>query len=743
MEAIETVVKKFNVSQILLHLNRNKKTGTLTVNTPVFMKKVYLAKGDAIFASSTDEDERLGETLLKLGKITIKQYERSVELLKETGKKQGAILVELGYLTPKDLILGVQYQVREIIYSLFLLKDAEYEFEEGELPSKKVITLQISMGKLIYEGLKRITNLVRIRRELPDMQAILQLSANPSDLLKDIALSPQDERMLSIIDGTKTASELIKSSSSDSFEAMKTLYVLYATGFIEEQNEKVMKGEQTVLSVETIKPDPEEGALKEESPEKQVESAFSETKEELLPSSEKDVESETKNRGNGDSAEHEITLEPISTTDLITPATAEGQIEASSGAIDEPEEKKDVEESRNRRRHKRFKVEGAEVNGEMLFTKEVNVLDMSMSGIALQTDRQLKIGREYLLNLQNEDKIISVKAIVVRSVLSESRTDISGDVIPLYIIGMQFTNISDEKINEIIQFIDNHKTGDQPKIKTNGKMEQRKCNRFPVNVDGKTILNFQELYTVKVISLNGMLIDSSHFLKIEDKLHMKIHLPQDKMIDFIGRVASCSEKDEGDQKRYDIGIEFIQMSEEHKEALNGFFENIEDIRKCDITAVQTEAPANEETSETPSLNTGDADLYVLQGKYADAMAIYNELLAKEPENVHVLKRIEALATLLTNLKDEKERPPRASGALATQTTEVRKRQTNGKISTDGSAELDKPKKNGSPHIHKEPLSGSEKVHREVTINTKKNGSPSRWYGKFVKRILTRHSDNSP
>src|SRR4030043_2316072 len=106
MKDIEKELKKFNFPQILVDLYRNQKTGSLTVNTGDVTKKVYMEKGNAVFASSTDEDERLGETLIKLGKITIEQYDRSVELLKETGKRQGTILVEFGFLPPRDLVLG-------------------------------------------------------------------------------------------------------------------------------------------------------------------------------------------------------------------------------------------------------------------------------------------------------------------------------------------------------------------------------------------------------------------------------------------------------------------------------------------------------------------------------------------------------------------------------------------------------------------------------------------------------------
>src|SRR4030043_2044717 len=205
-------VKNYRLSKILAYLNRNRKSGTLIISAPMFTKKTYLVKGDAIFASSTNEDDRLGEMLIKAGKITLEQYDASVELLKKTGKRQGAILVELGYLTPKELFWGVKYQVREIIYSIFQLEDAEYEFLEGEIPAQEVITLKMSMGNLIYEGVKRIDNWTRIKNELPNADFVLKLSNDPVTLFQDIELGQQDRKMLSIIDGVKTIKELISSS---------------------------------------------------------------------------------------------------------------------------------------------------------------------------------------------------------------------------------------------------------------------------------------------------------------------------------------------------------------------------------------------------------------------------------------------------------------------------------------------------------------------------------------------------
>ena len=228
-------IKDTSLIKILVYLNRNRKTGTLSLMTPSFTKNIYFDGGDVIFASSTYEDDRLGEMLLKAGKISVEQYDSSVEVLKASkDKRQGAILVELGYLTPKDLFWGVKYQVREIIHSMFLIEDGDYAFHEGELPTQEVITLKNSIGNLIYAGVNKIVNWTRIRSEMPHTDSVLRLSEDPLSLFQDIELSQQDKKILSLVDGTRTIKQVVDGSWMGSFEALKVLYVLWSIGMVEE-----------------------------------------------------------------------------------------------------------------------------------------------------------------------------------------------------------------------------------------------------------------------------------------------------------------------------------------------------------------------------------------------------------------------------------------------------------------------------------------------------------------------------
>jgi tetratricopeptide (TPR) repeat protein len=226
-------VREIRFASILVWLSRKRVTGVLSLSTSDFTKKVYLSQGDAVFATSTYTDDRLGIVLLKAGKISVEQYDESAEILKKSGKRQGMILVELGYLTAKDVFEGVKFQVREIIYSMFNIEDAEYEFIEGDLPSKEVITLKMSTGNLIYEGVKRIDSWTKIKNEMPDMDSVLKLSNDPLSLFQNIEFEQQDKKILSLINGKLTIKEVIENSWVSSFEALKIIYMFWSLDIVE------------------------------------------------------------------------------------------------------------------------------------------------------------------------------------------------------------------------------------------------------------------------------------------------------------------------------------------------------------------------------------------------------------------------------------------------------------------------------------------------------------------------------
>jgi Domain of unknown function (DUF4388) len=144
------------LSDILEGLRRRKATGTLTVKKADVAKSIYIRDGQIVFATSTEADDRLGEILVKMGKLTQESLDHALKLYSKNAglKKLGAVMVENGLIAPKDLFGGLKIQVKDIIYSLFLWRDGEYRFVE-RLPTD-IIQLRINFQELISEIIQRI-----------------------------------------------------------------------------------------------------------------------------------------------------------------------------------------------------------------------------------------------------------------------------------------------------------------------------------------------------------------------------------------------------------------------------------------------------------------------------------------------------------------------------------------------------------------------------------------------------------
>jgi hypothetical protein len=144
------------LSDILEQLRQRKATGTLTVRREGIVKSIYTKDGQIVFATSSEPHDRLGEILVKAGKVSQENMDYALKLYKKSVgfKKLGAILVENGLVAPKELFSGLKLQVKDIIFSLFLWHQGDYQFEE-QLPPD-IIQLQINFQELIAEIIRRI-----------------------------------------------------------------------------------------------------------------------------------------------------------------------------------------------------------------------------------------------------------------------------------------------------------------------------------------------------------------------------------------------------------------------------------------------------------------------------------------------------------------------------------------------------------------------------------------------------------
>ena len=248
-------IKQMTVPWLFQGLRAKSRTGTAVFeyiqgqSAEKVTKKVYFKSGDVTFAASNLAADRLGDRLLAAGRITQAQFDASTELIKQTGKKQGAILVELGFLPPQALVESVKDQVKQIILSLFVVRMGSYRFDEGPLPMADIIPLQMSTGNLILDGISNL-DWKDIRKSLPSPTTVIRPAIDPSCLFQDAHLSEDQRTVLSIIDGKRSIEEICNLSGIGDFNAMKSVYVLLALQMAEEG--KIKTEEEMAFAREAV-----------------------------------------------------------------------------------------------------------------------------------------------------------------------------------------------------------------------------------------------------------------------------------------------------------------------------------------------------------------------------------------------------------------------------------------------------------------------------------------------------------
>jgi len=227
-------------------------------------------------------------------------------------------------------------------------------------------------------------------------------------------------------------------------------------------------------------------------------------------------------------------------------------------------------EEQDNRRFRRFTVDVMEINSKLILANEVEILDVSLGGVSVRADRRLNIGNEYTLKMEDRAKSISLKGTVVWSILSDVRKGPGGEMIPIYTAGMKFMDMSDERAAALTDFIEGHKEGYFQQNEMYELGDLRLNIRFNINAPERAVLDCPESYKVKKLSLSGMLIESSKELEVEGRFPMEVSFPDETLVTFNGRVASCLVTKDAEDKNFDVGIEFTEMSKKDAKRLKEF-----------------------------------------------------------------------------------------------------------------------------------------------------------------------------
>lgn len=219
---------------LLRELYVGRKTGVVHFSLGNERRSVRLRRGNLIHGDTNVKEDRLGETLVRQGILTAGDLKRATGFVLRDGKRLGVVLLELGTLDRDRLEDGLALHLRENLMKVFSWNDGAYEFleePEGEEPTD--VTLKVSTGEMILEAVRRVQDPDVVRYALGDIDRVLGHSSDALLRFQKITLSPIDGYVLSRIDGTLSAREVLQLIPQPYEETQRSLFGLLCTGVIE------------------------------------------------------------------------------------------------------------------------------------------------------------------------------------------------------------------------------------------------------------------------------------------------------------------------------------------------------------------------------------------------------------------------------------------------------------------------------------------------------------------------------
>ncbi len=191
---------------------------------------------------------------------------------------------------------------------------------------------------------------------------------------------------------------------------------------------------------------------------------------------------------------------------------------------------------------------------------------MSILGAGIETSRRLTVGNVYHMSFSVRDQSLELESQIVWCQLDRSIKDEKGDVIPIYRAGVVFPEVITSRICDIELFIEMNKID---------KERRQLVGRFDISPNKSVAdMDYPYEFDVKKISLSGMLIEVDIPMKEESTLEMDIRL-DGKPFHCKGMIVSLQEVIHKEIRRYQLGIKFIEMSEENRVVLSSYIRLIQ------------------------------------------------------------------------------------------------------------------------------------------------------------------------
>jgi hypothetical protein len=241
--AIEGPLEELSIQDVLQLLELAHKTGVLTVRSDRLNDEaiVHFSKGAIVFAVRRRSTRRLGQLLIRSGKLTQRELDRALEIQRtDPTRRLAEILLEMGSIVEEELERQLRFQMEETIYEIMAWEEGYFKFEERSEIGEQRLLARVRVESLLMEGARRIDEWTRLESKVPSPEAI-PILAPASDSGTQLDLKADEWEVLAEVDGERDVRQLAADLGRSEFDVAKIIYGLVSTGVVHvnEQHSRV------------------------------------------------------------------------------------------------------------------------------------------------------------------------------------------------------------------------------------------------------------------------------------------------------------------------------------------------------------------------------------------------------------------------------------------------------------------------------------------------------------------------
>ncbi|HEY6561541.1 MAG TPA: response regulator [Polyangiaceae bacterium] len=221
-------ISVISIAEVLQLLYLQRQTGALTIATRSSREvTLYIREGNIDLASwrGLGQEFFIGRYLVEQGAFGRDRLSTVLERALDRKQLIGESVVELELTGEDEIRRALVRQTSELVYEVVRWKEGRFRFSAGtRSAAAEKANLGLTTGALVMEGFRRVDEWRLIEGSF-DFDEVLTRDQVAIDRIGDEAkLTTQERRVLELIDGQLSVSQIVDQISGSSFEVCKILY---------------------------------------------------------------------------------------------------------------------------------------------------------------------------------------------------------------------------------------------------------------------------------------------------------------------------------------------------------------------------------------------------------------------------------------------------------------------------------------------------------------------------------------